>query len=199
MIFERNVKGSTAILQKAAVAVAGCGGLGSNAAVSLVRAGVGKLILVDFDVVEASNLNRQHFFQEDIGRPKTEALSRYLRAINPGVIVEAHQVKLAPRDVGALFAEADLLIEAFDQAEAKAWLIEAWCIAFPSRPIVIGSGLAGLGDTNSLRVRKAGMIYVCGDEKSDMAMGLCAARVNIAANMQANVAIEILVEKQGKT
>ncbi|MBF0442406.1 MAG: sulfur carrier protein ThiS adenylyltransferase ThiF [Oligoflexales bacterium] len=195
MIFERNVKGSTEVLQKATIAVAGCGGLGSNAAVSLARAGIGALIIADFDTVEASNLNRQHYFQSDIGKPKTEALSCHLKAINPGIKVKSHQKKLAPDDIKRLFSEAALLIEAFDRAESKVWLIESWCAAFPEKAIICGSGLAGYGDNGSLAVRHSGKIYICGDEKSDMNIGLCAPRVAIVANMQANTAVELLLKE----
>jgi len=193
-IFSRNVPGSTAILRAATVGVAGCGGLGSNAAVALVRAGVGHLILVDHDVVEASNLNRQYFFQSDIGRRKVEALAEHLRAVNPDVGIDLQQQTLTPDAVATLFAGADLLIEAFDRAESKQWLIEAWCRAFPKRTIVCASGLSGLGNTEAIAVRRAGNIILCGDQTSDMSQGLCAARVALVANMQANLAIEVLVK-----
>lgn len=196
-MFARNVPGSTAILSMATIAVAGCGGLGSNAAVALARAGVGKLILVDSDVVELSNLNRQHFFRADIGRPKVEALADHLRAINPAIGLDLQIKRLQPADVPLLFAVADLLIEAFDLAESKKWLIESWSRAFPNRPLVCASGLSGLGGTESLKVRRAGMITLCGDERSHMSEGLCAARVGIVANMAANLAIEILVKRGG--
>jgi sulfur carrier protein ThiS adenylyltransferase len=192
-IFARNVPGSTEILAAATVAVAGCGGLGSNAAVALVRAGVGRLILVDDDVVELSNLNRQHYFQADLGRPKVEALAGHLRAIHPAVGLELSRARLTPDEVPRLFAAADLLVEAFDRAESKRWLIEAWCRAFPERPVVCGSGLSGLGRTEALGVRRAGRIVLCGDERSQMAEGLCAPRVVIVSAMQANVAVELLV------
>jgi sulfur carrier protein ThiS adenylyltransferase len=192
-IFDRNVPGSTAILHAATVAVAGCGGLGSNAAVALTRAGVGTLILLDHDVVEASNLNRQYFFQADIGRPKVEALADHLWAINPDLQLELLRQTLTPELVPTLFAAADLLVEAFDRAESKQWLIETWCKAFPQRTIVCASGLSGIGNTESIKVRRAGKIILCGDETTDMSQGLCAARVAIVASMQANVAIETLV------
>jgi sulfur carrier protein ThiS adenylyltransferase len=195
-LFARNVPGMTEILGAATVAVAGCGGLGSNAAVSLVRAGVGKMILVDHDAVEPSNLNRQQFFASDVGRPKVFALANHLLTIHPNVVLELHEKRLAPEDVPLLFAGADLLIEAFDFADAKKWLIEAWCRAFPERPVVCGSGLAGLGGTERLKVRRVGQIVLCGDETSDMAEGLCAPRVAIVANMQANVAVELLVNRR---
>jgi len=192
-IFERNVPGTTERLQMATVGIAGCGGLGSNAAASLARAGVGRLILVDHDRVELSNLNRQHYFQTDVGKAKVEALAGHLRAINPDIDLVLHDLELTPQNTPEIFAEAEILIEAFDRAELKRWLIEAWCTAFPDRPIVCGSGLSGIGNTNALRVHSAGRIHFCGDEESDMSLGLCAARVGIVANMQANVAIELLM------
>lgn len=194
-IFARNVPGSTEILRAATVAVAGCGGLGSNAAVALVRAGLGRLILADHDVVEASNLNRQYFFQGDIGRHKVDALADHLHAINPDVQLELLRLTLTPSDVPRLFSKADLLIEAFDSADSKGWLIESWCRAFPDRKVVCASGVSGLGKTELLAVRRVGNILLCGDERSEMSQGLCAARVAIVANMQANLAIETLVAR----
>ena len=192
-IFERNVPGTTERLRKATVGIAGCGGLGSNAAAALARAGVGKLILADPDSVELSNLNRQHFFQSDIGRVKVEALADHLKAYNPEIELILHELELTPENTPGIFGEADILIEAFDRAESKRWLIETWCGAFPDKPIVCGSGLSGFGNTNALKVHSAGHIHCCGDEESDMSMGLCAARVGTVANMEANVAIELLM------
>jgi sulfur carrier protein ThiS adenylyltransferase len=195
-IFERNVPGTTERLRGTTVGIAGCGGLGSNAAVALARAGVGRLILADPDRVEISNLNRQHYFRSDVGRVKVEALAEHLRAINPEIELVLHELELIPRNAPEVFGQADILIEAFDRAESKRWLIETWCRAFPDRPIVCGSGLSGIGKTNELRVHSAGQIYICGDEESDMSMGLCAARVGAVANMQANVAIELLMKRE---
>lgn len=193
-IFSRNVPGTAQKLRRRCVGVAGCGGLGSNAAAALVRGGVGRLILVDRDMVEVSNLNRQYFFQGDVGKKKVEALAAHLKAIYPGVELSKHCIELAPGNISQLFGEADLLVEAFDKAESKEWLIEAWCRLFPGRPIVVGNGLAGCGRTGDLKVTEAGSIYFCGDGVTDMHMGLCSARVAIVANMQANVAIELLLK-----
>ncbi len=193
-IFDRNVPGTTERLRKATVGIAGCGGLGSNAAVALARAGVGRLILADPDRVELSNLNRQHYFQSDVGEVKVEALAGHLRAINPDIELALHELQLTPENTPEIFGEADILIEAFDRAESKRWLIEIWCRTYPDRPIVCGSGLSGIGETNALKVHSAGCIHMCGDEESDMEQGLCAARVGVVANMQANVAIELLVK-----
>jgi sulfur carrier protein ThiS adenylyltransferase len=192
-IFRRNVPGTRDILSKKTVAIAGCGGLGSNAAVALARAGIGKLILADCDVVELSNLNRQYFFLSDVGKRKTDALAVYLRAINPQLIIQSHFAELTPVSVCELFAGADLLIEAFDRAESKAWLIETWCVHFPHKPVVCASGLSGYGNSGTITVRRSGNIVMCGDFETDMSMGLTSSRVAIVANMQANEAIEILV------
>lgn len=191
-IFARNVPGSTDILQRRTVAVAGCGGLGSNVAVALVRAGVGHLILIDHDVVAPENLNRQHFFRDDVGRLKVAALADHLRRIQPAVGLDLRERTLQPADVAGLGA-ADLLVEAFDRAEAKRWLVEAWCRAFPERWVIAASGLAGIGRSEEIRVRRSGRIIMCGDFASDQAEGLCAARVLLVAALQANVAIECLV------
>ncbi len=193
-IFKRNVPGTRDILSKRTVAIAGCGGLGSNVAVALARAGIGRLIIVDCDVVELSNLNRQYYFLSDLGNRKTDALAAHLRAINRQLIIQAHFTELTPGTVCELFKEADLLIEAFDKAESKAWLIETWCILFPHKPVVCASGLSGYGNTGTLTVRRSGNIVMCGDFETDMSMGLTSSRVAIVANMQANEAIEILVK-----
>lgn len=194
-LFERNVSGVRECLSRKTVGVAGCGGTGSNAAVALTRAGIGKLILVDRDAVELSNLNRQYYFLPDVGRPKAATLASHLKQINPRLSVVARMVELSPENVEDQFREADLLIEAFDRAESKQWLIETWCRLYPHRPVVCCSGLSGLGDTNSLRVRYAGQIVMCGDETTDMSLGLTSARVAIVANMQANEAIALLVNR----
>ena len=193
-LFDRNVPGSTEILGRSTVGIAGCGGLGSNAAVALARAGIGTLIIADHDIVEESNLNRQHYFQSDIGKRKVTALAKHLKAINPQIKIKAVKKRLYDFDVPEVFKQADLLIEALDRAEAKSWLIEAWCSAFPDRPLVCASGLSGIGKTEELKVQRAGNIYVVGDGTSDMSMGLCSARVAIAANMEANIALELLIK-----
>ncbi len=198
-IFARNVPGMTRALQAAVVGIAGCGGLGSNVAVALTRAGIGRLILVDHDRVDISNLNRQHYFQSDVGRLKVDALADHLRAIHPAVQIEGHAMRLTPDDVPSILAPAEVLIEAFDRAQEKQWLIETWSGVFPKRPIICASGLGGLGNTASLRIRSSGAIHFCGDGTTDMSQGLCAARVGVVANMQANLAIELLVRDGATT
>lgn len=198
-IFARNAQGLAEALRDRVVGVAGCGGLGSNAAMALARAGVGELILADFDKVEESNLNRQHYFQSDIGQEKVRALARHLRAVNPDIRLAEHVVRLSPENMRGVFSRADLLIEAFDRAQDKKWLLEAWCRAFPDRDIVCGNGVAGWGRTEALLVLQAGThVWFCGDNESELELGLCSARVAVVANMQANVAIERLMLAAGR-
>jgi len=144
--------------------------------------------------VEASNLNRQHFFQSDIGKIKSEALAVHLKNINPAIKLEVYNQQLTAETAVQIFGNVDILMEAFDRAESKKWLIESWCTHFPQKPVIAGSGLAGYGKFALLKIRKAGNIYICGDETSDMCMGLCAPRVMIVAVMQANLAVEIIME-----
>ncbi len=191
-IFKRNVPGSTERLSAATVGIAGCGGIGSNVAVLLARAGVGSLILADFDLIEESNLNRQHYFLDDIGKVKVETLTGYLQRINPDISVVLHKERLTPDNLPVIFEPAGILVEAFDKAEEKHWLLERWCTIFPDRPVVGVSGISGIGRSGSIVVRRSGNIYIIGDEETDSSIGLCSARVSLGAAMQANTVIAIL-------
>ncbi|MFW6172039.1 MAG: sulfur carrier protein ThiS adenylyltransferase ThiF [Planctomycetota bacterium] len=184
-------------MKAAAVGIAGLGGLGSAIAIALTRTGIGKLILADFDVIEPSNLNRQQYFVEQIGQPKTEALKDNLARINPYVAVEAHCVKLTPDNVVDLFGNVQVMIEAFDRADQKVMLVQTFAPARPSTPLITASGLAGYGHESTLAVQKmATNIYVVGDLETAArpGCGLMAPRVGIAASMQANLALRLIVE-----
>jgi sulfur carrier protein ThiS adenylyltransferase len=185
------------ILRKAVVGIAGAGGLGSNVAVALARAGIGKLIIADMDRVFPSNLNRQQYFVDQIGREKVYALRDNLNRINPFSEYEVHHTKISPANIKKLFSEADVLVEAFDLASQKSMLINTWLSIFPDRPVVAASGLSGFGKSNKIRTRKLGQLYLCGDEESEPAYPVSpmAPRVGIVANMQANLVIEIIYKK----
>lgn len=193
-IFTANPDGMTEKLTRSTVAVAGCGGIGSNAAVALVRAGIGRIIIADMDIIEASNLNRQYYFADEIGNKKVFTLKSRLNSINSDCEVVAYHKELVREDVKALFASADILIEAFDKAESKQWLIEEWSSLFPDKPVISGNGLSGYGDFASIGIRKTGNIYFCGDGSSSTETGLSSARVAIVSNIQADLAIELLMK-----
>ncbi|MBP7635269.1 sulfur carrier protein ThiS adenylyltransferase ThiF [Candidatus Ozemobacteraceae bacterium] len=182
-------------LKKASVGIAGCGGLGSTVALALARVGVGRLVLADFDVVEPTNLNRQQYYIDQIGMPKVEALAATIARVNPGVRIETWKKKIVPENVASVFAGVDVLVEAFDRADQKAMLVDAAMKAFPGKPLVLGSGMAGWGGNDRLRTRVSGTMTVCGDETSEAVSGrgLMAPRVGIVAHMQANRVMEILL------
>ena len=184
-------------LKASTVGIAGLGGLGSAVAVALARVGVGKLILVDFDVVDLSNLNRQHYFLDQIGQKKCEALAENLRRINPYLKYETHSQRINPQNVSALFDGVDVLLEAFDAPDQKAMLLQN----FTQAPLVCASGMAGYDTATTIRQRKMGkQIYAVGDFKSDISatQSLMAPRVGIVAHWQANLVVRILLGAEGK-
>ncbi len=182
-------------LQKFTVGIAGCGGLGSNCAVALSRVGVGKLVMVDFDVIEESNLNRQYFFYDQIGEKKVFALKSNIERINPQTSIEAHDTTLTEENVPEIFAKCDVVVEAFDRADMKKMIAETVLDNMPEKPLVMGVGLAGFGDNNSFGVKKMGNLYICGDGETETSDDLppLAPRVGIVSNMEANQVMEILL------
>ena len=187
-------------LSKFKVGIAGAGGLGSNCAAALSRSGVGTLVISDFDIVEASNLNRQYYFTDQIGMLKTIALKDNIARINPDTIVFAHQVKLDSFNIPVVFEGCDIVIEAFDRSEMKEIMIETMQRTMPGTPLIVGSGVAGWGKSESVRYRKIDdTLFVCGDESTEVSdtMPTMAPKVGMVANMQANVAIEILMNLKG--
>lgn len=179
----------------AAVAVCGLGGLGSNIAIALARAGIGKLILMDFDRVDLTNLHRQQYRAQQIGLPKTVALAENLREIAPYTELETHTVRLTEDNAPALLQHADIICEAFDDAEAKAMLTETVLTKMPGKYLVAASGMAGLGSANSIRTRRiTSRFYLCGDEVSDVSdgIGLVSSRVMLCAAHQAHTVLRIL-------
>jgi sulfur carrier protein ThiS adenylyltransferase len=183
-------------LSKFRVGIAGAGGLGSNCAVALARSGVGTLVICDFDIIESPNLNRQYYFTRQVGQLKVSALKENIERINPSVNVIACSQKLNEKNIACIFEGCDMIVEAFDRADAKEMLIETLQTEMKDVPLVVGSGMAGWGMNDSIHFRKIDdTLFVCGDETSDSADGtpLLAPRVGIVANKQANTVIEILM------
>jgi sulfur carrier protein ThiS adenylyltransferase len=199
LMVSRHTPGVHQRVRRATVGVAGLGGLGSAVAVALARVGVGRLVLADFDVVEPSNLNRQQYFVDQLGLAKSRALAENLARINPFVSVTAHEVRLTTRNVPAIFADADVLVEAFDAADQKVMLMESFATVFPERPVVMASGLAGHGPGGTIGIRRLGSrVYVVGDLESGArpGRGLMAPRVGIAAHLQANAVLRLLLGEE---
>lgn len=187
-------------LANARVAVAGLGGLGSNIAISLARIGVGHLHLVDFDRVDLTNLNRQHYFIRHLGAYKTDALKEQILQINPYIQVVTDCLKITADSVPALFAGEDIICEAFDVPEQKAMLVNAVLETLPEKILLSGNGMAGYGNSNAIRTRQIlPRFYLCGDEVSGNDMkSLMAPRVAICAAHEANMAAALIIEHLGK-
>lgn len=186
-------------VKKGRVAVAGLGGLGSHIAVMLARTGVGYLRLVDYDVVEPSNLNRQCYTISHLGQRKTEALAQQIREINPYITVETQPVKVTKENVSELFSGCSILCEAFDRPEEKAMLVNTALEELPKTKIVSASGMAGYGSANTIRTeQRMKNLYVCGDMQTEaqIGCGLMAPRVQICAGHQANMVLRLLLGYQ---
>lgn len=184
-------------LRNAKVAVAGLGGLGSNIAVMLARSGVGHLLLVDYDVVDVTNLNRQMYGISHIGKPKTQALTEILYQINPYLTYESHCTKVTEDNIEKLFMEFPIVCEAFDRPDQKAMLVREILTRCPNTTLVSGNGMAGYGDANEIQThRMMNRLYVCGDQSTDIedGIGLMAPRVAVCAAHEANKVIQLIME-----
>ena len=182
----------------ATVAICGLGGLGSNIAIALARVGIGRLILIDFDRVDITNLHRQQYKADQIGMYKTVALAENLKEIAPYISLEIHTERITEDNAVTLLQDADIICEAFDDAECKAMLTNTVLSELPDKYLVAASGMAGMGTTNSIKTRKVtSRFYLCGDETSEVSenIGLVAPRVALFAAHQAHTVLRILAKQ----
>ena len=182
-------------ISAARVAVCGLGGLGSNIAIALARAGVGHLHLIDFDRVDLTNLNRQQYSVGQLGQYKTDALRETLSLVSPYCDVTCDTIKVTEENLPDLLKAEDYICEAFDRAEAKAMLVSGVLEHFPEKYLVAGSGLAGLGSANTIQTRRVSQrFYLCGDGTSDssVGLGLVASRVLVCAAHEANMILRLI-------
>ncbi len=186
-------------LKNFSVGIAGAGGLGSNCAVALARTGIGKMVIADFDTISAENLDRQYYFAHQTGMKKVRALKENIESIGCVTEIEIHDIKLNPETILKIFNNCDIIVEAFDKAIMKEMLIETLLTRWPDKALVVGSGMAGFGDTALLYERRLGNnLIVCGDESSEVSADNppLAPRVGIVANMQANAVVDILMNRK---
>lgn len=182
-------------ISAARVAVCGLGGLGSNIAIALARAGVGHLHLIDFDRVDLTNLNRQQYAVGQLGQYKTDALRETLSLVSPYCDVTCDTIQVTEETLPDLLKTEDYICEAFDRAEAKAMLVSGVLEHFPEKYLVAGSGLAGLGSANTIQTRRVSKrFYLCGDGTSDssVGLGLVASRVLVCAAHEANMILRLI-------
>ena len=194
LLSARDTPGVREKLKRARVGIAGLGGLGSNVAVLLARAGVGNLLLADSDTVDVTNLNRQDYSVSDIGKRKTDAMRERVLSVSPYVRVETFFGRIVPDNAAEVFSGCDIVVEAFDRAEDKAALIDT-LLSKTGITVVSGNGVAGIGPANTV-VTTAPMewLVMCGDGSTEArpGCGLSAPHVMIASAHQANAVVRIL-------
>ncbi|MDH4320096.1 MAG: sulfur carrier protein ThiS adenylyltransferase ThiF [Desulfobulbaceae bacterium] len=196
LLHARHTPGVHQRVRMAAVGIMGLGGLGSAVALALARIGVGRMLLVDFDLVEPTNLNRQHYFVDQIGMAKTEALRETLARVNPHLQIATVNERLTAQSIGRLFVDVDVLVECFDDPVMKAEALRVALTDLKGIGYVGASGVAGFGDNNTIRTsRIADRVFLVGDGESAAApgQGLMAPRVGVAAHQQANQVVRILL------
>ncbi|WP_339011134.1 sulfur carrier protein ThiS adenylyltransferase ThiF [Fusobacterium animalis] len=197
-LLQRNVKGISEKLKKVKVCILGLGGLGSNVAVLLARSGIGYLKLVDFDIVEASNLNRQQYRISHINMKKVEALKSIIKEINPFVEVDILDIKVSKENIHSIVGDIEIVVEAFDRAETKAMLMEE-LLTNTNKIVVSASGMAGLGSANEIVTKKIkDNFYLVGDNYSDYEeyLGIMSTRVMICAAHQANMVLRLILGEE---
>lgn len=184
---------------KATVAICGLGGLGSSIAVMLARAGIGRLILIDFDRVDITNLHRQQYKANQLGLRKADALAENLKEIAPYTMIETYNKKLTEKNASVLLGASDIICEAFDNAEAKAMLTGCVLETMPDKYLIAASGMAGLGSANAIKTRKITRhFFICGDGISDVngSIGLLSSRVMLCAAHQAHMVLRLLAGQE---
>lgn len=196
LLAARHTPGIQIKIKHATIAILGLGGLGSAVAGAMAKIGIGKMLLSDYDVVEPSNLNRQHYFIDQIGMLKTDALKDNILRMNPSLSLELIKERLTESMLPGLFSDVDVLIECFDDPAMKAATLRSVLTEMKNVTYIGSSGIAGFGNNNKIRTRmERPGIYIVGDETSEArpGMGLMAPRVGIAAHHQANQALRIIL------
>jgi sulfur carrier protein ThiS adenylyltransferase len=180
-----------AVIQSKKIGIGGAGGLGSNCAMMLVRSGFKHLEIIDQDLIDASNLNRQQFFTAEIGQPKVVMLKKRLLDINPDAEILIHQAKWDEGNAEGFFKGFDLIVEAFDVTDWKYRFVQYYAPRFPV--IISGVGMAGLTEKGPMTVKKMGNVYICGDRSTDSAQGHppMAPRVTRCAAMMAEIILDL--------
>lgn len=178
-------------IQSVRVGIGGAGGLGSNCAMILVRSGFQRLEIIDQDRIDASNLNRQQFFLDEIGQEKTAALGQRLRAINPDLELTLRAEQWTEDNGGEFFQNADYIVEAFDGAEWKYRFVQFY--QDRGCPVISGNGMAGLTEKAPLRVRRLGHLYFVGDGRTSSHDGHppMAPRVTACAALMAEIILDL--------
>ncbi|OEF96182.1 sulfur carrier protein ThiS adenylyltransferase ThiF [Desulfuribacillus alkaliarsenatis] len=184
-------------IQSKTIGIAGAGGLGSNCAFNLVRSGFKNFVIVDFDVLEYSNLNRQFYFIDQIGKPKVQVLKENLMRINPDLNLAIHQERLETSNLDEYYANCDVVVEAFDTIAAKRMIASRYMSS--EKLFVSASGLAGWGNSDDIKITKVkDKFYLVGDLETGVKPGVppISPRVNIAAGKLADIILSNVLDDE---
>lgn len=178
-------------IPRVSIAIAGAGGIGSHVCVLLTRLGFVNLLVVDFDEVEQTNLNRQHYTTRDVKKAKVEALKEHIEAINPLCHIRVINTKVTPHNQHELFKDYEIVCEAFDEPREKSMLFHE---RIKEDKFIIGcSGMAG-SKLSSMRIKRLGeKAFVCGDfgEQSIESDGIMAHKVVHCATLMVECVLSI--------
>ncbi len=178
-------------LKNAKVSILGCGGLGSNIAMTLARSGIGELYLYDFDKVEYSNLNRQNYTIDELGGDKAELTKKKIETTLPYVKCHSKNIYLTTETMDTIVDKTDIFIEAFDNKESKTMLFD-YFIGRDDKYLITGSGVSGLGELSDIKIKKIENVTMIGDFNSNPDEGLYLAYVSLIANLEALSAIKFI-------
>ena len=187
-------------LKAARVLVVGCGGLGCPVLQYMAAAGVGTLGLLDFDTVDDSNLQRQVLYATaDVGRPKAVVAVEKLRAQNPFITLQTHQLVLSAANALALFAEYDVVVDCSDNFATR-YLVSDACVVL-AKPLVFGAIFKFEWQVTVFNYR-SGPTYRClhpvppapGDAPNCAEIGVLGVLPGLIGTMQANEALKIILE-----
>lgn len=185
-----------ALLGSAKIGIAGAGGLGSNAAMILARSGIENFVLLDHDIVDASNLNRQHYWPAHLGLPKVQALASQLWALNDRIQIDILQTEITSQSLPDLVTRTPIWIEALDKGETKKEFVEAALLS--GAQVAAASGVAGYGG-KPMQKRSSGNLVVIGDFVTSIGMAPpLAPRVTQAAAMLADCVLEFVLSNSAQ-
>ena len=186
-------------IQSLTVGIIGAGGLGSNAAFNLVRSGFNSFVIADFDKIEVSNLNRQFYFQDQVGTLKVAALKENLFKINPDSKVEVIKEEITADNISHLFKKCDIIIEACDRVVSKKLVVEEFINS--AKLLVSASGLAGWGNTDEIKTKQVNRTtYLVGDFKTEVGVNTppMSPKVNLVAAKQADIILDYVLEGENE-
>src|ERR671938_2023178 len=188
-------------VRNAKVCVIGVGGIGNPIVTQLAAMGIGKVKIVDRDVVEISNLHRQHLYSDkDIGRVKVEVATERLRAMNPAVEIEPAPISVTKYTAENIIAGFDIVIDALDSIDARYALNDA-CVKF-NIPFIYGGALGVVGSICSILPNKSACLRCIFPALSEDDMPTCSTEgvhpslLYLVAGIQVSEAVKIIMGLQ---